>query len=905
MNFNVLFAVFRRNFVSYFANPTGYLFICLFVCSGAVAAFWVPAFFSNNLANLDQLNFWFPLIMLFYIPSITMGVWADERKQGTDELLLTIQAGDFEIVLGKYLAAVAIYTVALLFSLVCNLAVLEWLGNPDVGLFLGNYVGYWFVGLAMLAIGVAASFLTGNLTISFMLGVLFNLPLVSLSWAEEILGGWERQRVLAIEYWGIGRQFEDFGRGIISLASVVYFLTIVVVMMYLSMVLIGRRHWFSGLHRWGQVGHYAVRVAALAVIAVGAVAFCRHHDWRLDVTSEQLSSLAPQTRELIADLQVDRPVQIEAFVSPDVPEAYRNTRLNLLSVLQELKALGGKKLIVDIHETARFSKEAVVAEELYGIEPRQVHTFHRGEMGSEDIFLNVAVRCGMRKVPPLFINRGVPVEYELVRSICTVAQKKRLRLGVLETDAKLFGGFNMQSMGVSPNSPLIDELEKQYDVVKVDPSKPITEKYDVLLAVQPSSLGQEEMNNFVAAVADGQPTAIFEDPAPLLTPEVPATSAPRKSPGGMFMPQRPLPKGDIQSLWDLLGVDFPRDRIAWQNYNPYPKFTTFNEDKEFVFVDRGCADKPFGDDPISAELQQLLCPFPGFFYKMNTSPLKFTPLVRTGESTGDLRYNEIVQTTPRGPQLISFRMRDPSGQSYVLAAHIEGSTEYAPPEAQNAEDGGKSVETSQPREAKINVVLVADMDMFSQPIFNLREQGDMPEIDVYFRFDNVPFVLNVLDELAGEQRFIAIRNRRPTHRTLVRIDERMRESRRKVAEAREQFSEEYEKLKREEEESMQKKLAELQQRKNIDTQQMLIELGMMQQNLERVKEAKLEKADREMKRKIRESEIELKREVDRVQDEYKLWAVLLPPIPPLLVALIVFASRRVREREGVSRSRLR
>ena len=334
MNINVLCAVFRRNFVSYFANPTGYVFICLFVLLGAIAAFWVPAFFSNNLANLDQLSFWLPFIMLVYVPSITMGVWADERKQGTDELLLTIPAGDFEIVLGKYLAAVAIFTVALLFSLLCNLAVLEWLGNPDVGLFVGTYVGYWLVGLAMLSIGVVASFLTSNITISFVLGVLLNLPLVFLTWAGAILGGFERRQIMAVKSWSIGNRLDDFSHGVLSLSGVAYFLMIVVVMLYLSMVLIGRRHWFSGRFRWSLAGHFLVRALSLMVVAVAAVVLFRHYDLRLDVTSEQLSSLSPETRKLIRDLKVARPVRIEAFISPSVPAVYTNTRLNLLCVLQ-------------------------------------------------------------------------------------------------------------------------------------------------------------------------------------------------------------------------------------------------------------------------------------------------------------------------------------------------------------------------------------------------------------------------------------------------------------------------------------------------------------------------------------------------------------------------------------------
>ena len=227
MNLNVLGAVFRRNFVSYFTNPTGYLFICLFVLLSTAFAFLSNEFFNANLANLGQLNKAFPWIMLVFIPAITMSIWADERRQGTDELLLTIPGGDFDIVLGKYLAAVAIYSVALLFSAACHLVMLSLLGNPDTGLFWGTYVGYWLVGLAMLGIGMAASFLTGNLTISYILGLVFNLPLVAASLADNSMSA---DAAGLAKNWSIAEQFSDFGRGVISLSGIAYFDMVVVVM---------------------------------------------------------------------------------------------------------------------------------------------------------------------------------------------------------------------------------------------------------------------------------------------------------------------------------------------------------------------------------------------------------------------------------------------------------------------------------------------------------------------------------------------------------------------------------------------------------------------------------------------------------------------------------------------------
>ena len=437
------FAVLKRNFLAYFSNPTGYVFLCLFVLLTSGFAFFPHDFFQSNLANLDQLNAYLPLIMLVFIPAITMSIWSEERRQGTDELLLTMPADDFDIVLGKYLAAVAIFTASLLFSQITNFAVLNalTLGDIDIGLFVTTYVGYWMIGVAMLAIGMVASFLTSNVTVGFILGALFNLPFVVAMWADTVIPS--STLASAVSKWSFITQATDLARGVISLGSVVYFLLIVSIGVYLSMVLIGRRHWLGGRDGSSLGGHYLVRTLALVVIAMSvSILFANHDSIRWDMTDEQLSSLSRETKQRVKNLDLERPIHVEAFISKTLPEMYAKTKSDMISKLRELKAIGGSDIDVSIIDDLEpFTDDASRAESQYGIQPQTVLSRSRGAFRQEDVFMGAVFRCGLEKVVVPFVDRGIPVEYELVRSICTVAQEERRKIGVVKTDANVFACF--------------------------------------------------------------------------------------------------------------------------------------------------------------------------------------------------------------------------------------------------------------------------------------------------------------------------------------------------------------------------------------------------------------------------------------------------------------------------------
>lgn len=190
IDFGVVAAVFRKDMRQYLGNPTGYVFLTLFIATTAAAAFLQDGFFARNLADLAELNVMMPAILMFFVPAITMGAWAEERRGGTDELLLTMPVRDVEVVLGKYLGVLGMYTISLAFSL-SNVGVLMYLGDPDTGLMMSTYLGYLMMGALFCSIGLVASMLTKNATVAFILGALGCAGLVfagSQPWASGLLG---------------------------------------------------------------------------------------------------------------------------------------------------------------------------------------------------------------------------------------------------------------------------------------------------------------------------------------------------------------------------------------------------------------------------------------------------------------------------------------------------------------------------------------------------------------------------------------------------------------------------------------------------------------------------------------------------------------------------------------------
>lgn len=240
MNMTIILAIFRRELKSYFATPIAFIFIVIFLLMSAFFTFELGNFYFRGQADLEPFFSYHPWLYLFLIPAISMRIWAEERKTGSIELLLTLPITTAEAVLGKFLAAWCFTGIALWLTFPIWLTV-NYLGSPDNGIIVAAYLGSWLMAGAFLSLGSCLSAATRNQVIAFILSISVSLLFVLAGYSMVLnsFQGWLPSFVIdAIAQLSFLTHFQSISRGVLDLRDILFFTVFMLCWLWATTVVI-------------------------------------------------------------------------------------------------------------------------------------------------------------------------------------------------------------------------------------------------------------------------------------------------------------------------------------------------------------------------------------------------------------------------------------------------------------------------------------------------------------------------------------------------------------------------------------------------------------------------------------------------------------------------------------------
>jgi len=465
-------------------------------------------------------------------------------------------------------------------------------------------------------------------------------------------------------------------------------------------------------------------------------------------THAQQYKLAPATTKALQELANSdaKPIEIEAFLSPAVPREYVNTLKNVRYVLAGFDAAGGGKIKVTVHDVKPYTAEAQEIFEQHKITPQIVSQGIPGVTFDRFVHAHLRVTQDGKTVEVPFQGPFSATELQLRLAVEEVTGAPKRKLAIARTSA-----VETLLAGRQPD-PALQLLEVVYEVKYVDlpastdkaddktddkasdsadasgektsKENPAAKEQpqaasldcDVLLVLQPSTLSEQGVKELVRLIESGVPTAIFEDPSPRIA-QVAATGAPQ----------------DLAALWAALQIKFDRETIAWQLYRPSTMLdATAKIPVEMMFFDRempASGGKKWEgiskEDPAVKSLNHIAFFFAGSFTPQEKATLGFVPLATTTDKSGLSTAKPAAPSAPDGghPPF--------DDKNHVIAARIT-----------SKEKGG------------VSAAVVADVDCISATLFNrnAQTQRNLP-------IENPSLLLNLLDSLAGDSRYLEIRSR--------------------------------------------------------------------------------------------------------------------------------------------------
>ncbi len=388
-------AVARKELSGFFGSPMALMFLGAFLVATLFTFFWVDTFFARNIADVRPMFRWMPILLIFLVAALTMRSWSEEQRAGTLEILLTLPVRPYQLVLGKFLAVMALVALALALTLPLPLMAAI-LGPLDWGPVAGGYLAALLLAAAYSALGLFVSSRTDNQIVALISTVLLGglLYLIGSRGVTDFFGTAVGELLRRI---GTGSRFESIERGVVDLRDLLYYLSLTVFFLALNIFSLDRKRWSFGSltaayrrnANWGM-GLLAANLLLLNVWVAPLNAL------RTDITQERLYTLSPTTKELLANL--GEPLLIRAYISDRTHPLLAPLTPQVADMLREYEIAGRGKVQTEVVDPASDPELEAEANQVYGIQPVPFQVAGRYETSVINSYFHLLVRYGDQNV---------------------------------------------------------------------------------------------------------------------------------------------------------------------------------------------------------------------------------------------------------------------------------------------------------------------------------------------------------------------------------------------------------------------------------------------------------------------------------------------------------------------------
>lgn len=542
-----IFTIFRRELKSYFISPVGYIFLVVFWLVSISLYIW--PFFRSPFPAAEMVSYFslLPIVLSVFIPAVTMRLWAEEKKLNTFEMLQTFPMTSTQVVLGKYLASMVFYLIALAgtSSVPIMLAVL---GNPDGGVIAASYIGALFLGALYLALGLFFSGFCKDQIVAFVISLmgLLGIYLLGADVLRDIFPFASHLKNIL----GVTDHYHEFTKGVIDTVHIVYFLVWIVLFLFLNGFYIESRSRKGTSLLFSGALVLSLGIGLIFNTFIGSQSF-----GRIDMTENSLYTLSEGTISILKRLKA--PVTVTLYISPkeDMPSGTEMEGLerDIVSKLEEMQVKSGKKMIIKtVHprsskyleerqrdlekriaelkgeekkeEEERLEKEKEIEQKLFekGVAPFNVGVASGiGKQSSQWVYSSIGI--DYKEHDTEFIHKVVPgtldrLEYQVIKRVHRMTREKKPVIALVAPKTSI-PDYMMKlyaQMGRpippqrDPFSQVQELLEKDFEVkrVQITQDSPLPSEMDMLLIVAPSRLSERQLWEINRVVVEGTPTVI-------------------------------------------------------------------------------------------------------------------------------------------------------------------------------------------------------------------------------------------------------------------------------------------------------------------------------------------------------------------------------------------------------------